>query len=208
MIIRTLAVGPMQANCYILECEETRAAMVIDPGDDSALILNALDEHKLQLKLIVNTHAHIDHIAANLDLKEKTSALLCIHASDADMLVNPQKNLSFFIGRPVSSPAADKLLADGDVLEAGTLSLKVMHTPGHSPGSICLLSDNCIITGDLLFAGGIGRYDFPGSSYEELMNSLRKVMMLDNDLIIYPGHGPTSTIGEERRTNPFLQSSC
>jgi len=198
----------MQANCYILECEETRAAMVIDPGDDSALILNALDEHKLQLKLIVNTHAHIDHIAANLDLKEKTSALLCIHASDADMLVNPQKNLSFFIGRPVSSPAADKLLADGDVLEAGTLSLKVMHTPGHSPGSICLLSDNCIITGDLLFAGGIGRYDFPGSSYEELMNSLRKVMMLDNDLIIYPGHGPTSTIGEERRTNPFLQSSC
>jgi len=208
MIIRTLAVGPMQANCYILECEETRAAMVIDPGDDSALILSVLDEHELQLKLIVNTHAHIDHIAANSDLKEKTSALLCIHAADADMLVNPQKNLSFFIGKPVSSPAADKLLADGDVLEAGTLRLKVIHTPGHSPGSICLLGDSCIITGDLLFAGGIGRYDFPGSSYEELVKSLRKVMLLDDDLIIYPGHGPTSTIGEERRTNPFLQSSC
>ena len=208
MIIRTLAVGPMQANSYILQCEQTRAAMVIDPGDDSALILSVLDEHELQLKLIVNTHAHIDHIAANSDIKEKTSASLCIHAADADMLVNPQKNLSFFIGRPVSSPAADKLLADGDVLEAGTLSLKVMHTPGHSPGSICLLSDNCIITGDLLFAGGIGRYDFPGSSYEELVKSLRKVMLLDDDLIIYPGHGPTSTIGEERRTNPFLQSSC
>jgi glyoxylase-like metal-dependent hydrolase (beta-lactamase superfamily II) len=201
-------VGPMQANCYILECDETRAAVVVDPGDDGAQILNFLDENQLQLKLIVNTHAHIDHIAANLDLKEKTSAPLCIHSADADMLVNPEKNLSFFIGRPVSSPDSDRLLANGDVLEAGTIHLKVIHTPGHSPGSICLLGDGFIITGDLLFAGGIGRYDFPGSSYEELMTSLRKVMMLDDDLIIYPGHGPRSTIGEERRTNPFLRSSC
>ena len=208
MIIRTLAVGSMQANCYILECEETRAAIVLDPGDDGAQILSVIGEYQLQLKLIVNSHAHIDHIAANSDLKKKTSAPLCIHSADADMLVNPQKNLSFFIGRPVSSPAPDRLLADGDVLEAGTLRLKVIHTPGHSPGSICLLGDGYIITGDLLFAGGIGRYDFPGSSYGELVDSLRKVMTLDDDLIIYPGHGPTSTIGEERLTNPFLQSSC
>lgn len=208
MIIRTLIVGPMQANCHILECEETKAVIVVDPGDDGALILSVLDEYELQLKLIVNSHAHIDHIAANADLKKKTSAPLCIHSADADMLVNPQKNLSFFIGRPVSSPAADRLLADGDILEAGTLRLRVIHTPGHSPGSICLLSDGCIITGDLLFAGGIGRYDFPGSSYEKLVSSLRKVMMLDDDLIIYPGHGPISTIREERLTNPFLQSSC
>jgi glyoxylase-like metal-dependent hydrolase (beta-lactamase superfamily II) len=166
-----------------------------------------MDENNLQLKLIVNTHAHIDHIEANSDLKEKTSALLCIHSADADMLVNPQKNLSFFIGSPVSSPASDRLLSDGDVLEFGTLRLRIIHTPGHSPGSICLLDDERIFTGDLLFAGGIGRYDFPGSSYETLMDSLWKVMELDDDLVVYPGHGPKTTIGEERRTNPFLQPS-
>jgi len=206
MIVRALSVGPMEANCYILECEETRTAMVIDPGSDAARILSVIGEHNLQLKLIVNTHAHVDHIAANSDLREKTSALLCIHSADADMLLDPQKNLSFFIGTPVSSPAPDRLLDDGDILEIGTLRLKVMHTPGHSPGSICLLGDECIFTGDLLFAGGIGRYDFPGSSYAILIDSLRKVTALDDDLIVYPGHGPTTTIGNERRTNPFLRT--
>jgi hydroxyacylglutathione hydrolase len=202
MIIRTLSVGPMAANCYILECEKTRSAMVIDPGAEAARILSVIRENKLQLKLIVNTHAHIDHIEANSDLIKGTSAPLCIHSADADMLVNPEKNLSFFVGRPVSSPVADRLLSDGDVLEAGTMSLEVIHTPGHSPGSICLLDDEHIFTGDLLFAGGIGRYDFPGSSYEVLMDSLQKVMTLDDDLIVYPGHGPATDIGSERRSNP------
>lgn len=205
MIIQTLPVGPMAANCYILECENTRSAIVIDPGDEAARILDVVNEHNLQIKFIVNTHAHIDHIAANSELKEKTSALLCIHSSGADILVDPQKNLSFFIGIPASSPEPDKILEDGDILEVGTLRLRVMHTPGHSPDSICLLADECIFTGDLLFAGGIGRYDFPGSSYMTLMSSLRKVMKLDDDLIVYPGHGPGTTIGEERRANPFLQ---
>jgi len=204
MIVRTLSVEAMEANCYILECEETQAAIVIDPGSDAAEIFSVIGKQNLQLKLIVNTHAHIDHIAANSDLKEKTSASLCIHSADAVMLVNPQKNLSFFIGIPVSSPSPDRLLEDGDILEAGTLRLKVMHTPGHSPGSICLLGDGCIFTGDLLFAGGIGRYDFPGSSYKALMDSLQKVMMLNDNLVVYPGHGPATTIGDERRTNPFL----
>jgi len=108
------------------------------------------------------------------------------------------------MGIPVSSPAPDRLLEDDDILEAGTLHLKVMHTPGHSPGSICLLGGKCIFTGDLLFAGGIGRYDFPGSSYTTLMSSLRKVITLDDGFIVYPGHGPATTIGDERRTNPFL----
>ena len=205
MIIRMLAVGPMAANCYILACEETKAAMVIDPGADAARILSVISENSLQLNLIINTHAHVDHIEADSDLKEKTSAPLCIHSADADMLVNPQENLSFFIGSPVSAPAPDRILADGDILEAGTLHLEVMHTPGHSPGSICLLSNECIFTGDLLFSGGIGRYDFPGSSYTTLMNSLQKVMELDDKLVVYPGHGPTTTIGDERRANPFLQ---
>ena len=205
MMIRTLSVGSMQANCYILGCEETGAAVVIDPGDEGARIISVINENELHLMLIVNTHGHIDHIVANRDLKEETSAPLCIHSADADMLVNPQKNLSFFIGESVTSPEPDRLLADGDTLEAGTLRLKVMHTPGHSQGSICLLGDGHIFTGDLLFAGGIGRYDFPGSSYTDLMDSLRKVIALDKALVVYPGHGPATTIGDEQRTNPFLQ---
>ncbi len=205
MIIQKLLVGPMQANCYILGCEATRSALVIDPGDEAARIIRFISENELRLDLIVNTHGHVDHIAANEELKEKTSAQLCIHSADADMLVNPQANLSFFIGTPVSSPAPDRILADGDILAVGTLHIEVIHTPGHSQGSICLLGEGYIFTGDLLFAGGIGRYDFPGSSYEDMVKSLKKVMTLDDDLIVYPGHGPATTIGDERRANPFLQ---
>jgi glyoxylase-like metal-dependent hydrolase (beta-lactamase superfamily II) len=204
MIIHTLTVGPMQANCYLLECEETHSAIVIDPGDDAEEILDVLEKRKLNLGFIINTHGHIDHISANADLKKKTSAKLYIHRLDADMIVNPHKNLSSFIGRDISSPSADKILEDGDNLEVGTIILKVIHTPGHSPGSICLLADESVFTGDLLFAGSIGRYDFPGSSYNQIMESLNKIMELDDNLVVYPGHGPATTIGEERDTNPFL----
>jgi hydroxyacylglutathione hydrolase len=204
MTIRTLIVGTMEANCYILECEETKAAIVIDPGDDVDEIIKVIEKNKLQTKFIVNTHAHVDHITGNSELKKKTSALLCAHLEAADILVNPQRNLSFFIGEEIRSPKPDKLLSDGDALEAGTLNLKVIYTPGHSPDSICLLAGNCIFTGDLLFAGGIGRYDFPGSSYKVLMDSLKKIMTLDDRFVVYPGHGPETTIGDERKTNPFL----
>ena len=204
MIVHTLTLGPMQANCYLLECEKTHSALVIDPGDDAEAILDVLEKRKLNLEFIINTHGHIDHISANADLKNKASAKLCIHRLDADMIVNPQKNLSSFIGRDISSPSADKILEDGDNLEVGTIILKVIHTPGHSRGSISLLADDVLFTGDLLFAGGIGRYDFPGSSYNQIMESLNKIMELDDNLVVYPGHGPTTTIGEERDTNPFL----
>lgn len=204
MKLYTFSVGPMQANCYILECEKTKNAIIIDPGGDGDFIIDFIGSKKLEPKFIINTHAHIDHIAANEDLKLRTSALICIHKKDANMLVNPQKNLSFFIGSAISSPSPDRLLDDGDILESGTIRLQVIHTPGHSPGSISLLSQDCIFTGDLLFAGGIGRYDFPGSSYDKLTRSLRKIMELRSDLIVYPGHGPATTIGEERETNPFI----
>lgn len=204
MKVYSLPVGPMQANCYILECEETKNAIVIDPGGDGDFILDFINSKKLNPEFIINTHAHVDHIAANENLKLRTSALICIHKDDADMLVNPQKNLSFFINSPITSPPADKLLSDGDILKSGTINLQVIHTPGHSPGSICLLSQGCIFTGDLLFSGGIGRYDFPGSSYNLLIDSLKKVINLDSNLIVYPGHGPTTTIGEERESNPFI----
>lgn len=204
MIVHTLTLGPMQANCYLLECEETHSAIVIDPGDDAEVILDILEKRKLNLEFIINTHGHIDHISANADLKKKTSAKLYIHRLDADMIINPQKNLSSFIGRDISSPSADKILEDGDNLEVGTIILKVIHTPGHSPGSICLLADESVFTGDLLFAGSIGRYDFPGSSYNQIISSLKMIMELDDDLVVYSGHGPITTIGEERNTNPFI----
>lgn len=204
MIVYTLPLGPMQANCYLLECEETRSAIVIDPGDEADVILDIISDHKLKLEFIINTHGHIDHISANNDLKKKTSAKLCIHRLDADIIVDPQKNLSSFIGKPISSPPPDRILEDGDIIESGTIKLKVIHTPGHSPGSICLLADDAIFTGDLLFAGGIGRYDFPGSSYNQIMDSLKKITELDDNLIVYPGHGFNTTIGEEKESNPFL----
>ena len=155
MMVQRLSVGPMQANCYVLGCEETRSALVIDPGDEVNRIISVINENELQLKLIVDTHGHVDHIVANADLKEKTSAQLCIHSADADMLVNPQKNLSFFIGTPVSSPAPDRLLADGDILEVGALNFEVMHTPGHSPGGVCLYGEGNLFTGDTLFVGAV-----------------------------------------------------
>lgn len=205
MIIHPLVLGPMEANCYILECEKTHLAIAIDPGGDADQVFDFLEKRGLKLEIIINTHGHIDHIEANSEVKEKTSAKLFIHSADADMIVNPQKNLSFFIGKPIKSPKPDSILNDGDLIDVGEVSLKVIHTPGHSPGSICLLADNAIFTGDLLFAGSIGRYDFPGSSYELIMNSLKKIIQLNDNLIVYPGHGPETTIGEEKATNPFLQ---
>jgi len=205
MLIHTLILGDMQANCYLLECERTNSVIVIDPGGDADYIIAYTNERKLNIDIIINTHGHIDHILANKELKERTSAKLFIHQSDADMIANPQKNLSFFLGIDFISPLPDKILKDGDIINSGDICLKVIHTPGHSPGSTCLLTDGAIFTGDLLFAGSIGRYDFPGSSYKLIMESLKKVIELDDNLIVYPGHGPETTIGEEKQTNPFLQ---
>ena len=205
MTIKTLVLGLMQANGYLLECEKTRSAIMIDPGGDADKILDLLDERNLNLEAIINTHGHIDHIAGNSELMENTSAKLFIHRADADMIINPQKNLSFFMGEPYKSLPADKLLDDGEEINVGEISLKVIHTPGHSPGSMCLLADGVIFSGDLLFAGSIGRYDFPGSSYELIMDSLKKIMELEDDIVVYSGHGPETTIGEERISNPFLR---
>lgn len=208
MKVKTLVVGLMQANCYILECEETHNCVIIDPGGDAERILNYIKVNELTPTYIINTHGHIDHIAANNEIKgagiKNSQPLLCIHEADADMIVNPQKNLSFLIGENFRSVKPDKLLHDGDTIASGTISLTVIHTPGHSPGSICLLASEYIFTGDLLFAGSIGRYDFPGSSYTSLLNSLKKVMTLRDDVIVFPGHGPSTTIGEERIYNPFM----
>jgi len=209
MFLKRLVIGALETNCYLISCKKTKKTAVIDPGgeDDVDLILNLLQKNNFDLKYIINTHGHIDHIAGNNLLKAKTEALLLIHRLDADMLVDANKNFSFFMGKVICSSPADKLLEEGDEISLGTLNLIVIHTPGHTPGGISLVSNNMVFTGDTLFAGGIGRTDLPGGSYPDLIKSIKeKLLFLGDDKTIYPGHGPDSTIGEERRTNPYLKN--
>ena len=207
MFLEKLVVGVLETNCYLIGCKKTKMAAVIDPGGEEkvGLILDILEKNNFSLKYIINTHGHIDHIDGNNLLKAKTKALLLIHRLDADMLVDANKNFSSFMGKEIYSPSADKLLEEGDEISLGTLNLIVIHTPGHTPGGISLVLNNIVFTGDTLFAGGIGRTDLPGGSYQDLIKSIKeKLLILGDDKIIYPGHGPDSTIGEERRTNPYI----
>lgn len=207
MIFKIRKTGSLATNCYILGCPETKEAVVVDPGWDSADIINLLEEENLHLNYIINTHGHGDHIGANGDLKEYSGAKIFIHQADAELLTDPQKNLSAaFGGKKVTSLPADGFLQDGDVIKVGTsIALEVLHTPGHTPGGICLKGANFILTGDTLFAGSIGRTDFPGGSYEELVTSIKKKLFtLEGDYFIYPGHGPGSTLEKERTSNPFI----
>jgi len=208
MKIRTLIVGPIETNCYIVYCPRTKEGVVIDPGDEGEKIVDAINNLGIKIKYVINTHGHHDHIKANKDVKQATGAEILIHASDATMLTDSSKNLSHYMGEIVSELAADKELNDGDVINFGTISLKVLHTPGHTPGCISLLSttEKICFTGDTLFNGSVGRTDLPGGNYKTLMNSLRgKLINLSNEVTIYPGHGPHSTIGEEKAINPYFK---
>jgi hydroxyacylglutathione hydrolase len=209
MILETLVVGSIGANCYIVGCERTKAALVIDPGGDGDKILRRVDELGLSVELVINTHGHLDHIAENRYLKQNTGAKLAIHKDDAQMLIDPEKNLSalFDPDHLVTSSSADILFSDGDKADLGDYAFQVLHTPGHTAGGICLKFDNAVFTGDTLFAGSIGRTDFPGGSYNEILNSIRtKLCPLDDDFVIYPGHGPATTLGYEKRRNPYIVS--
>lgn len=201
-----LEISSMGVNCYFVGCEETREVAVIDPGGNARAILNMLKENDLKAVYIINTHGHIDHIGANKGVKDATGAQILIHEADAKMLVNSASNLSFLMGSGVTSPAADRLLKDGDKIKIGnTVELDVIHTPGHSPGGVCLKTDDIIFVGDTLFQGSIGRTDFPGGSYNQLIQNIKnKLLCYDDDVIAYPGHGPATTIGFERKHNPFL----
>ena len=207
MFFKKLIVGVLETNCYLIGCKKTKKALVIDPGGEEKidLILDILEKNNFNLEYIVNTHGHIDHIAGNSLLKAKTEALLLIHRLDANMLVDANNNFSSFMGKEMCSPPEDKLLAEGDEVSLGTLNLRVIHTPGHTPGGISLVLNNIVFTGDTLFAGGIGRTDLPGGSYQDLQKSIKeKLLVLSDDKKIYPGHGPYSTIGEEKRRNPYI----
>ncbi len=208
MFIKQTEVGNLSVFAYLLAGDAGGDGLVIDPADEADEIIAAAEQRKIKIKYIVNTHAHVDHIMGNEEMKTKTGAQIILHEDDAKHLSRiPQSRFAMFGGRP--SPPADRTVKDGDTIQVGELSLKVLHTPGHSPGAICLHLNNCVFTGDTLFVGGVGRTDLPGGSWEVLLHSIQtKLMTLPDETIVYPGHNygaaPKSTIKQERLYNPFL----
>jgi hydroxyacylglutathione hydrolase len=208
VIIKSLAVGPFAANCYIVGSSETKEGMIIDPGAEAKTILKAVQQTGLSISIIVITHAHIDHIGALREVQEKTDARFAIHEAEKGLfLSSPMRMLTSLGISPVKSPPRpDRLLKDGDLIDIDDLHFKVLYTPGHSSGGICLAGHGVVFSGDTLFNSGIGRTDFPGMSHERLIKSIReKLMVLPDETVVYPGHGPATTIGDERRGNPFLR---
>ena len=207
MIHEIFPVGPLQCNCSIVGDEQTREAMVIDPGDDIEKVLAVLQQHHLTVKQIVITHAHIDHIGGAAKLKRLTGAPILLNANDQMLLKMLDMQASWLGMRPPEETAIDGSITTGDKLQAGSLVADVLHTPGHTEGSICLYfeEEKKLIAGDTLFAGSIGRTDLPGGSNKKIMESLHgPVLALHDETIVVPGHGPLTSIGEERDSNPFL----
>ncbi len=205
MIIETFVIGPFVMNCHLIASEQTRKAAIIDPGGDINTIVHALDERNLEPEKIINTHGHVDHLAGVKELQERLELPFYLHESD-EWLLESLPILSAEYGIPtLGIPHVDGYLNEGDVIELDGVSLKVLHTPGHSPGGICLLAEHDIFVGDTLFAGSIGRTDLPGGDYDVLLHSIEtKLLTLDDSLNAYCGHGPATTIGQERQNNPFL----
>lgn len=206
MILESLTVGPLAANCYFIGCERTREGLVVDPGGDPERILAAIERLGLQIASILNTHGHVDHIAADAAVKRATGARVLVHAEDRELVERPHPFWASMVGG-VEPCEVDDTLAEGDELQVGDLTVRVLHTPGHTPGGVCLSVDEALLTGDTLFAGSIGRTDLPGGSMPVLEESLRRLMAeVPPETRILPGHGPTSTMAEEMRTNPFLRA--
>ncbi len=208
MIHKVFPVGPLQCNCSVIGDEQTHEAMVIDPGDQIEDILKILKAENLTLKQIVVTHAHIDHVGGAMKLKAATGAPILMNQNDEALLKMLDMQATWIGMRPPGAVHVDDAVGEGRILQVGNLSSTVIHTPGHTEGSICLYfpEQKTLIAGDTLFAGSIGRTDLPGGSYEKIMRSLHnQLLQLPDETQVVPGHGPVTTIGEERETNPFLQ---
>lgn len=206
--MKSLVTGELQVNCYLLGCQSSGQALVIDPGGKAQRILEILAEQELTLKMVVNTHGHFDHIGGNRALVEEAGAELLIHAADLPILRGASDHaLQFGCQTIAPSPEPTRLLSHGDRIELGELQFQVIHVPGHSPGGICLHGEGRLFAGDNLFAGSIGRTDLPSGDQGALMQALRdRVLTLPDEIVVCPGHGPETTIGRERRTNPFLRT--
>jgi glyoxylase-like metal-dependent hydrolase (beta-lactamase superfamily II) len=210
MVVNQYEVGNFAVFCYLIGDEETKEGLFIDPADDvERLISEAKFQGVEKIKYIVNTHSHVDHIMGNKEMVKRTGAKVVIHEEEARYLVQTPADLLMMF-RATPSPPADLLVKEGDVIQVGKVGLKVIHTPGHSPGGVSLYIDGMVFTGDTLFVGSVGRTDFPGSSWEAMETSIRKKLyVLPGDTIVFPGHNygstPTSTIQYERRHNPFVR---
>jgi glyoxylase-like metal-dependent hydrolase (beta-lactamase superfamily II) len=198
-------VGSLETNCYLVYCEETLECAIVDPGAEADKIFSAVEHNNLKPALLLNTHGHVDHIGANKDVKEKYDIPLLIHSADSSMLSSVlQSGLAFFLGAK-GSPPADEYLEDGGQVKFGNSALKVIHTPGHSPGSVSFLGDGFVLSGDSLFCQGVGRTDLPGGSWQELVRSIKeKILTLPPETIVLPGHGPHTVVSQEKDSNPFI----
>lgn len=204
MIIEKVVVGPFATNCYIVGEEQSREGIIIDPGDEAKRILKRVEELQLDIKLLLLTHGHIDHAGALKETKEATGAAVGVHVDDANFERYRSAGLIFGLVYP-HPPVPDRLLRDGDRVAVGGLQFEVLHTPGHTPGGVCFSRDGVIFTGDTLFNGSVGRTDLIGGNYDQLLDSIRKrLLVLDDDIVVHPGHGGDTTIAAERRDNPFL----
>ena len=208
LMTKLFEVGMYLTNCYILSCKDTRQAAILDPGfgshKEAEQALDYIESNSLEPKFIVNSHGHPDHTCGNKVFKELYNVPICIHEADAYMLGESGVETARYFGFNCISPPADVLLREGDYVKFGDVTLKVVHTPGHSQGSVVFLGETEVFTGDTLFAGSIGRTDFPGSSEVLMHDSLRRLMRLSDYFVVYPGHGPKTRMGEEKRVNPFL----
>ncbi len=206
MILKKLELGMLGSNCYVVGDESSKEGMIIDPGAEANQILRVAEDLGLDIKVIALTHGHGDHVGALSEVKETTGAEIAIHANDARSLqASPSREASSPSAQAL--PAPDRLLKDEDTIDIGKLHFQVLHTPGHTPGGICLREEGIVFSGDTLFNFGIGRTDFPDASYDEEINSIRtKLLTLPDDTVVCPGHGPDTTIGTERQWNSFLQS--
>lgn len=207
MIFEILAVGPLSANCFILGCEESKEGVVVDPGAEPGKIISAINRLGLRITSILNTHGHFDHVGGNSKLQEHTGAKLLVHEGDVRLLSMASDVAARYGATGENSPPPDAYLTDGMVIPVGSIQLQVIHTPGHTPGGCCLYlaDEGVLISGDTLFAEGVGRTDFPGGSHKALIESIRtRLFILPGETMVYPGHGPSTTIGHEKQNNPFI----
>jgi glyoxylase-like metal-dependent hydrolase (beta-lactamase superfamily II) len=207
MLLETIVVGPLGVNCFILGDKQSNEGVVVDPGADGDMILAAISRLGLKIKYLINTHGHFDHVGSNRQIIEATGAEFLIHEKDINLLMMAARSASNYGLTVEDSPAPARHLTDGLTLEFGRRSIEVLHTPGHTPGGCCLLlkHEGLVITGDTLFADSVGRTDLPGGSHEQLIASIKsKLMPLADETVVWPGHGPSSTIGRERRLNPYI----
>lgn len=206
MILEGLVTGAFQGNCFVAGCDRTREALVVDPGDDADHILALVERHQLTVKLIACTHAHIDHVGAAQPLRDATQAPLAMHREAFGSSGGQSRFVAAMTGRvPQALAEPEQFIDEGDELEVGDLRFQVLYCPGHAPGHLCFHGEGVIFTGDVLFQSSIGRFDLPGGDGRALLRSIRdKLLVLPDESLVLPGHGPTSTIGQEKQQNPFI----